>query len=154
MVKNDSMKQADITIRRMCKEDAEEVSILEKEAFAMPWSKEAFWEMAQAPNAIYMIAVYKDKIVGNCGVRNILGEGEITNVAVSQAYRGLGISKMMMLRLMTEGKRSGIEAFTLEVRKSNIPAIRLYESLGFEISGIRPRFYERPVEDALVMWKR
>lgn len=148
------MKQADITIRRMCKEDAEEVSILEKEAFAMPWSKEAFWEMAQAPNAIYMIAVYKDKIVGNCGVRNILGEGEITNVAVSQAYRGLGISKMMMLRLMTEGKRSGIEAFTLEVRKSNIPAIRLYESLGFEISGIRPRFYERPVEDALVMWKR
>lgn len=148
------MKQADITIRRMCKEDAEEVSILEKEAFSMPWSKEAFWEMAQAPNAIYMIAVYKDKIVGNCGVRNILGEGEITNVAVSQAYRGLGISKMMMLRLMAEGKRSGIEAFTLEVRKSNIPAIRLYESLGFEISGIRPRFYERPVEDALVMWKR
>lgn len=148
------MKQADITIRRMRKEDAEEVSILEKEAFAMPWSKEAFWEMAQAPNAIYMIAVYKDKIVGNCGVRNILGEGEITNVAVSQAYRGLGISKMMMLRLMAEGKRCGIEAFTLEVRKSNIPAIRLYESLGFEISGIRPRFYERPVEDALVMWKR
>lgn len=138
----------------MCKEDAEEVSILEKEIFTMPWSKEAFWEMAQAANAIYMIAVYKNKIVGNCGVRNILGEGEITNVAVSQAYRGLGISKMMMLRLMAEGERSGIEAFTLEVRKSNIPAIRLYESLGFEISGIRPRFYEKPVEDALVMWKR
>jgi ribosomal-protein-alanine N-acetyltransferase len=40
------------------------------------------------------------------------------------------------------------------VRLSNTPAIRLYESLGFKGEGVRPGFYERPVEDALIMWKR
>lgn len=61
---------------------------------------------------------------------------------------------MMFQMLLTEGKKQGIDAFTLEVRKSNLPAIRLYESFGFESAGVRPRFYEKPVEDALVMWKR
>ncbi len=47
-----------------------------------------------------------------------------------------------------------MRAFTLEVRVSNVPAIRLYESLGFVSEGIRKHFYEKPVEDALIMWKR
>lgn len=148
------MSTEELIIRKMQPEDVKEVSELEAETFSMPWSEKAFAEMAEADHAIYVVAVYQDHIIGNCGVRNILGEGEITNVAVSSKYRGFGVSKIMLQKLLDEGKRDGIEAFMLEVRKSNIPAIRLYQSLGFELSGIRPRFYERPVEDALVMWKR
>lgn len=148
------MKTTELVIRRMQREDAGKVSELEAKVFSMPWSREAFLEMSEAENAVYMVAVYKGSIIGNCGVKNILGEGEITNVAVSQEYRGYGVSKVMMRQLLAEGAENGIEAFTLEVRKSNIPAIGLYQSLGFEISGVRPRFYEKPVEDALVMWKR
>ena len=48
----------------------------------------------------------------------------------------------------------GVEAFTLEVRKSNDTAIHLYEKLGFVTEGVRKKFYEEPVEDALIMWKR
>ena len=48
----------------------------------------------------------------------------------------------------------GIENFTLEVRVSNASAIHVYEKLGFVSEGIRPRFYEKPVEDAMIMWKR
>lgn len=148
------METTEVIIRKMRQEDTAAVSRLESEVFTMPWSESAFREMAQEKNAIYVVAVYRDTIIGNCGVRNILGEGEITNVAVSETYRGHGVAKMMFQMLLAEGKKQGIDAFTLEVRKSNLPAIRLYESFGFESAGVRPRFYEKPVEDALVMWKR
>ena len=49
---------------------------------------------------------------------------------------------------------SGITAYTLEVRVSNAPAIRLYEKFGFVSEGIRPGFYEKPTEDAMIMWRR
>lgn len=68
--------------------------------------------------------------------------------------RGKGIGKQMLLKLMEEGTGMGVEAFTLEVRKSNGSAIHLYESLGFVTEGVRKNFYEDPVEDALIMWKR
>lgn len=148
------MEATEVIIRKMRQEDTAAVSRLESEVFTMPWSESAFRKMAEEENAIYIVAVYQDTIIGNCGVRNILGEGEITNVAVGEKYRGHGVAKRMFRMLLTEGREHGIDAFTLEVRKSNLPAIRLYESFGFETAGIRPRFYEKPVEDALVMWKR
>lgn len=148
------MEDTEVIIRKMRQEDTAAVSRLESEVFTMPWSESAFRKMAEEENAIYIVAVYQDTIIGNCGVRNILGEGEITNVAVGEKYRGHGVAKRMFRMLLAEGKERGIDAFTLEVRKSNLPAIRLYESFGFETAGVRPRFYEKPVEDALVMWKR
>jgi len=60
----------------------------------------------------------------------------------------------MMRHMLKKGAGRNITVCTLEVRLSNTPAIRLYESLGFKGEGVRPGFYERPVEDALIMWKR
>jgi len=59
-----------------------------------------------------------------------------------------------MTRLIEEGYAMGIAEFTLEVRVSNAPAISVYEKCGFVSEGVRPKFYEKPVEDALIMWKR
>jgi ribosomal protein S18 acetylase RimI-like enzyme len=59
-----------------------------------------------------------------------------------------------MKELIKVGKSRGIEAFTLEVRVSNAPAVHIYEKLGFVSEGIRPNFYEKPREDAYIMWKR
>ena len=99
-------------------------------------------------------AFRREKIVGMCGVKKIFEEGDISNVAVHPAYRGRGISRQMLERLMREAREDGVTAFTLEVRAGNYPAIRLYESYGFRTEGIRPRFYDDPVEDGLVMWLR
>ena len=55
---------------------------------------------------------------------------------------------------MQEGNREGVSAYTLEVRISNEAAIHMYEKLGFVSEGIRPNFYEKPTEDAMIMWKR
>ena len=95
-----------------------------------------------------------EKIVGMCGVKKIFEEGDISNVAVHPDYRGRGISRQMLDMLMREAREDGVTAFTLEVRAGNRPAICLYESYGFRTEGIRPRFYEDPVEDGLVMWLR
>ncbi len=94
------------------------------------------------------------RIVGICGIRKIMGEGEITNVAVLPVYRRCGIAEGMLTRLLEESRAEGVDDFTLEVRSGNVPAIRLYERLGFVSEGTRPRFYRNPQEDALIMWLR
>ena len=69
-------------------------------------------------------------------------------------HRGRGISRKMLEVLMCEARREGVQAFTLEVRAGNAVAVNLYESLGFRTEGVRPRFYDDPVEDGLIMWQR
>ena len=143
-----------VVIRELTAADAPAVSKIEEETFSMPWSVQDFLEMVEADYAYYYVAEAEGEIAGCCGIRNIVGEGEITNVVVAQKYRGQGIGRALMEYMLREAPSHGIGDCTLEVRVSNTPAIKLYESLGFKGEGIRPRFYEKPVEDALIMWKR
>lgn len=141
-------------IRELTAADVEAASRIEQEAFSMPWSPRDFLEMVEADYAYYYVAEVEGEIVGCCGIRNIAGEGEITNVVVASGFRGRGIGRMLMEHMLTEASYHGIGDCTLEVRVSNTPAIHLYESLGFKSEGIRPGFYEKPKEDAMIMWKR
>ena len=143
-----------ITIREMTLADVDRVCVLEEMAFSMPWHRESFLEMIGNENACYLVGMINDAVVASCGLRNIVGDGEITNVVTAADMRGKGIAEKMLLKLMEQGIQMGVEAFTLEVRKSNEAAIHLYEKLGFVTEGIRKNFYEEPVEDALIMWKR
>ena len=82
-------------------------------------------------------------------------EGFINNVCVTPEYRRQGLARAMLLQAMEEAKtRLNGNAFTLEARGSNAPARALYESLGFLCEGIRPDYYERPREDAVIYWLR
>ena len=142
-------------IRRMELKDVDRISELEAVAFSMPWHKESFIEMIENPDAIYVVALVDDIPVGVCGIRSIVGEGDISNVVVDPDFRRRGIAKAMLEKAMEIGQRDyGIGAFTLEVRVSNQAAIGLYEGLGFKGEGIRPGFYDLPDEDALIMWRR
>lgn len=143
-----------LQIREMRACDVEAASRLESKAFSMPWSARDFLEMVEADYADYYVAEREGQIIGCCGIRNIAGEGEITNVVVDAAYQNQGIGRKMMKYMLEKAAERGITVCTLEVRVSNAPAIRLYESLGFQGEGVRPRFYEKPEEDALIMWKR
>lgn len=143
-----------ILLRELTAADVEAVSKIESETFSMPWSAEDFLEMVEADYAYYFVAECEGEIAGCCGIRNIAGEGEITNVVVAAKHRRKGIGRMLMEYMLNRAKEVGIGDCTLEVRISNLPAISLYESLGFKGEGIRPGFYEKPAEDALIMWKR
>lgn len=148
------MENKQIQVRPMRREDVPAVSRIEAEAFSMPWSFEDFLDILERKDSLYVTAVCEGEVIGCCGVTNACGDGDINNVAVTEEKRGMGVGKQMLATLMEWGNEIGIENYTLEVRVSNEPAIRLYESLGFQSEGIRPGFYEKPREDAMIMWKR
>lgn len=142
-------------IRKMMPEDVEQVSQLEKDNFSMPWSRESFLEILDNKDALYMVAVENEKIIGTCGIITAVGEGDICNVVTDKMYRGRGIAYKLVQKVMdTAAEELGVCDYTLEVRVGNEPAIKLYEKLGFKSEGIRTKFYEKPVEDAMIMWKR
>ena len=92
-------------------------------------------------------------MVGYAGRWWIEEEGHITNVAVMPGYRnrknGQGIVDVMLD--FTSGE--GIRHHTLEVRRSNEAAIKLYEKMGFRTEGVRRGYYLNNGEDALIMWR-
>ena len=145
-----------ITIREMNLADVDYVCVLEEMAFSMPWHKESFIEMIENKDALYLVADdEQDGVIGCCGVRSIVGEGDISNVVVHPDYRKKGVAYQMLNELLSRAEQEfGIKEFTLEVRCSNAAAIHLYEKLGFVSEGVRKNFYEEPTEDALIMWKR
>jgi ribosomal protein S18 acetylase RimI-like enzyme len=99
------------------------------------------------------VAEKNGEVIGCCGVVNSFGDGSIDIVMVTEKERGQGVAYAMLQELMTVGETIGVENYTLEVRVSNASAIHIYEKLGFVSVGIRPGFYEKPVEDAMIMWK-
>ncbi|RDY32239.1 ribosomal-protein-alanine N-acetyltransferase [Lachnotalea glycerini] len=141
-------------IRLMTDRDIEQVSKIENETFSMPWSKDAFREFLKRKDTIYIVAEVNNEIVGYCGLWNIVQEGNINNFAVNKQYRKKHIGFEMLTKLIEIGNEQRINAYTLEVRQSNVAAIRLYHKIGFREDGIRKNFYESPREDAIIMWYR
>ena len=141
-------------IRRMQEKDLPRAAALERECFSVPWLEESLRQSLRNSDYLFLVAEEEGHITGYAGLLKVADEGDVTNIAVGAAYRGKGIGKKLTERLLEEGRRCGLRAFTLEVRVSNQSAIHVYEKLGFASEGIRKRFYERPVEDALIMWKR
>lgn len=142
----------EVIIRKMCEQDILAVHEIECSIFTKPWSEKGFRDSYAKVNNVYLVAEVENNIVAYCGFWGVAGEGQITNVAVHKGYRRQGIAEKMMSELIDQGRKQGIEAFTLEVRVNNQAAIFLYHRLGFKDSGIRKNFYEAPVEDALIMW--
>lgn len=141
-------------IRRMCETDLSGAAELEKRYFSMPWSEKQLEESLKNPDYLFLVLELEGKIAGYAGFVRTGDEGNITNVVLAEERRGLGFGKLLVKSLLEEGEKCGILEFTLEVRASNTLAIHVYEALGFVKEGIRKRFYEKPSEDAWIMWKR
>lgn len=136
----------------MLENDVPSVYAIELRTFSHPWKENDFLQSIQNPNNIYLVVEENNSILGYCGLWGVVGEGQITNVAVAEPFHGKGIAKAMLSELLRKGREHGLETFTLEVRVSNYSAIALYHNLGFKDAGIRKNFYEAPTEDAIIMW--
>ncbi len=139
-----------MTVSKMTREDVKAVALLEKECFASPWSEETLLEETVNPTAVFLTAKKDGKVIGYVGANNILGEVFITNIAVSSDYRRQGVASLLLKTLIDICLKSGASYLTLEVRKSNISAIGLYEKNGFSLVGERKNFYTKPDENALL----
>ena len=141
----------DLKIEKMTSSHIEEIAKLEKECFSSPWSEAGLKSELDNNFAHFFVAFSDEKIAGYIGSHNVLGEVYITNVAVFSEFRRNGIGKTLVEFLVDEMKAENADFVTLEVRKSNLNAISLYEKCGFEKVGERKNFYEKPAEDAILM---
>ena len=129
------------------------VASLEKECFSEPWSENAIFDSYRAGTHFFTVCK-DDQLLGYAGISTILDEGYITNVAVTEKARRSGVAALLMHRLFQLARERSLSFISLEVRRSNAPAIALYEKYGFVTEGTRKNFYREPVEDALIMTKR
>ena len=141
-------------IRKMEQRDISSVARLEQECFSMPWSEQALKDSLGRQDALFCVCEIEKMIAGYAGMYFAYPEGEITNVAVCAQYRNRGYAKELLKYMFGEATKDGVVDYTLEVRESNVAAIRLYEQLGFKTEGIRKNFYDFPKENAFIMWKR
>lgn len=143
-----------VEVRALEQKDLDRVCEMEEASFSMPWKKEDFEELISDDNSEYIVIVADEIVAGAAGYTFNGFEGYINNVVIDEAFRGLGLGTVLMEELIKRGREKNVKEFTLEVRVGNAAANRLYEKVGFVSEGIRKNFYERPVEDANVMWLR
>ena len=139
-----------ITIRPYTESDAPFIAALEAECFHDPWSQKAVEEAAEY-GTLFLLAECEGKVVGYAGVKPVLDEGYISNVAVTEKMRGKGVGSLIMKELSALAKQIGLKTVSLEVRPSNLAAISLYEKFGYKTVGRRKNFYANPTEDGLIM---
>lgn len=144
---------SEIVIEKMSERHIADIALIEKASFSVPWSENALRDELLNPNACFFAAVCCGKTIGYVGSYSVCGECYITNIAVLPEYRKRGIGEKLLSALIENCRKENCTFLTLEVRKSNMPAISLYEKLGFERAGERKDFYEMPTENALLYTK-
>ncbi len=142
--------QNSLSIREMAESDIGEIAELEKECFSEPWSETSLKDELSNETARFYVIRDNENLLGYIGANNICNEVYITNVAVNSSCRGKGYGKNLVNHLIKQSEAENAFFITLEVRKSNENAIKLYEKCGFKLIGERKNFYSKPTEDALI----
>lgn len=137
----------------MKKEHISGIEALEKECFANPWNRRDIEAQLKNINAHFLAAVSEKEVIGYLGIYEYFESCEMANLAVSAPYRRQGIARALVKKAVENAVFRGCDYITLEVRKSNAPALNLYHSMGFEQAGLRKSFYTNPEEDAIIMTK-
>lgn len=138
-------------IRRMSAADIPFAAEIERLCFVHPWSEQSINEEMSKENSVFLMAFEDETPIGYVGLSTVLDEGYMGNLGVIENYRRKGIGRALMNELINECKAMDSAFVTLEVRASNTPAVKLYESLGFTEAGRRKNYYKEPLEDAILM---
>ena len=142
-----------VNLEKMSEKHIKKAAEIEKECFSAPWSEEGFEEFLENDTAVGICLLKENELIAYINGTNVNGYSEIYNVAVGKTNRGNGLGYLLLKLFEAEVCLPETE-ISLEVRKSNTPAISLYEKAGFKKVGARKNFYRSPTEDALVYIKR
>jgi [ribosomal protein S18]-alanine N-acetyltransferase len=144
------------TIERMMTDhELDQIVAIEQASFSNPWTREMYVRELQNPDVsfLYVLRMTNAGIVAFCSFWLVLDELHINNLAVRGDFRGRGAGTALLEHVIQAGADRGADRATLEVRRSNAPARRLYERLGFAVAATRPNYYVSPPEDALILWR-
>jgi len=132
--------------------DVDAVAGIEGRAYPFPWSKGLFSDCLLAGYKS-LLCTLDDAVIGYGIMIVAAGECHILNVCIEPAFQRVGLGYRLMARLLKQAKQEGADTAFLEVRPSNVGAIRLYQRLGFQRVGVRVGYYPAPTgrEDAVVL---
>ena len=134
--------------------DLDEVIEIEKRCFTNPWTREMFMGELERADVVraYVARTAGWAVAGYCSAWLVADELHVNNLAVRPECRRSGVGRALVEHALDAAAREGARRATLEVRRSNAPALRLYERLGFKAAGVRRGYYTNPREDALILW--
>ena len=141
-----------VHIRPMMEIDLADIAAIEQNSYAFPWSENIFRDCLRVGYTCRALDM-AGQIIGY-GVMSLgAGEAHILNVCVRDEFRNLGFGRRLLEHLLERAAAAGVSEAFLEVRPSNLAAIRLYQRLGFDQIGIRRGYYQAPDgrEDAIVL---
>lgn len=143
-----------VKIRRMLQDDLDQVMKIEELAYPNHhWSKDSFYnELSNKLAFYYCVVGSDDKVLAYIGYWHILEEAHITTLAVHPDHRNKQLAQILLITMINDCYKKLIKYITLEVRESNVPAIALYEKLGFSSIGSRKNYYQDNGENALIMF--
>jgi [ribosomal protein S18]-alanine N-acetyltransferase len=152
-VTRDSQVSALGSIQPMRTEDLDAVMQIEQLSFRLPWSRQVFLEELGRPWAFLDVvrAGAAGRVLAFCNYWRVADEIHILKVATHPDARRLGFGSRLLSHIVDFTTKHGCRLVTLEVRRSNEGAQRLYRRFGFHAVGIRPSYYADDNEDAVVM---
>jgi ribosomal-protein-alanine N-acetyltransferase len=146
-----------IRIRPMKMADLEQVQEIAWNLRQAPrWSQESYVKAIEPqalPQRVALVAedLEMEQVAGFAVAMVLTPEAELETIAVAAGLQRRGVAQQLFVALAGELRRLWVTEVILEVRVSNLPALELYRSFGFEENGRRPRYYADPVEDAILM---
>jgi [ribosomal protein S18]-alanine N-acetyltransferase len=140
-----------VVICRLSRSSVGDIAAIQAESDSPAWSAKLFSDEFSHQFSRIFGARTQGKLIGFLLLHTVMDEAHIVKFGVSSAYRGRGIGRELLREVLLQLHQGGVRWVTLEVRKSNIIAQRLYESLGFVQTSIRSRYYSDNLEDALLM---
>jgi ribosomal-protein-alanine N-acetyltransferase len=148
-----SARVMSITIRRMVLEDLPGVIQIDRTSFSLPWPEQTYrYEISANRAARCLVAETEDKKIAAMIVSWIVvDELHIATFATHLDYRRQGIGSHLLAKALKDGRAMGMRRAFLEVRAGNQEAQALYRKFGFEVTGIRPKYYRDNDEDAVLM---
>jgi [ribosomal protein S18]-alanine N-acetyltransferase len=154
------MKALQVRIRKVKPGDVRRIIEIERSwPHLSHWSEDSYYRLVNDDGftSSFLAEVEEEEgrpVIAGFVIFHIAGPNtEVYNIAVDARHARSGIGKQLMNTVVTESLKRYASRVLLEVRKSNMPAIRFYEGFGFKVLGERKDYYSNPVEDAYVMEK-
>ena len=133
--------------------DLDAIAEIAAASFPNPWSRDMFaQELSEARlSRSYVVRTGTHRVAAFCTCWLVIDELHINTVAVRPECRRQGLARTLMEHVLRDAAGQGARRASLEVRRSNDPAIRLYQGLGFDVEAVRQNYYPQPPEDALIL---